>query len=56
MNSKTNDAMLDQLVEQLDLVIREQVGESLADTMKRIRRLAIERRAWLPDAESRLVD
>lgn len=56
MNSKTNDETLDQLVEQLDLVVREQVGESLADTMKRIRRLATERRAGLPDAESRLVD
>ncbi|MFN3193982.1 MAG: phosphoenolpyruvate carboxylase [Aureliella sp.] len=46
---------LDQLVEQLDLVVREQVGESLADTMHRIRQLAVERRAGLPDAESRLV-
>ncbi len=50
------DRTLDFLVERLDLVVREQVGESLADTMQRIRRLAIERRAGLPDAESRLVD
>ena len=48
--------MLDRLVEGLDLVVREQVGESLADTMQRVRRLAIERRAGLPDAEPRLVD
>ena len=54
MNS--TDASLDHLVEQLDLVIREQVGESLADTMYRIRQLAIERRAGLPDAEARLVN
>ncbi len=46
---------LDRLIEQLDLVVREQVGEALADTMQRIRRLAIERRAGLPDAESRLI-
>lgn len=56
MNSIQKTESLDQLVEQLDLVIREQVGESLADTMQRIRRLAAERRAGLPDAESRLVD
>lgn len=55
MASRT-DAALDRLVDRLDLVVREQVGESLADTMQRIRRLAIERRAGLPDAESRLVD
>lgn len=56
MNSIRNAETLDRLVDQLDLVIREQVGESLADTMQRIRRLAVERRAGLPDAESRLVD
>ncbi|MCA9212242.1 MAG: phosphoenolpyruvate carboxylase, partial [Planctomycetales bacterium] len=56
MNLTKNDGTLDRLVEHLDLVIREQVGESLADTMQRIRRLAIERRAGLPDAEPRLVD
>lgn len=44
----------DRLVELLDLVIREQVGESLADTMQRIRRLSLERRAGLPDADARL--
>ncbi|MCA9169977.1 MAG: phosphoenolpyruvate carboxylase [Planctomycetales bacterium] len=56
MNPSKQDETLDRLVEQLDLVIREQVGESLADTMQRIRRMADERRAGLPDAESRLVD
>ncbi len=56
MNSATNDGILQRLVERLDVIVREQVGESLADTMQRIRRLALERRAGLPDAESRLVD
>jgi len=56
MNSQKNDQTLDRLVEQLDLVIREQVGESLADTMQRIRRMADERRAGFPDAEARLID
>jgi phosphoenolpyruvate carboxylase len=56
MNRTSNDPTLDRLVERLDLVVREQVGESLADTMQRIRRVAVERRAGLPDAESRLVD
>ncbi len=56
MQGTSHDQTLDLLVEWLDLVIREQVGESLADTMQRIRRLAIERRAGFPDAESRLVE
>ncbi len=56
MKSRDNDQTLDRLVDHLDIVVREQVGESLADTMQRIRRLAVERRAGLPDAESRLVD
>lgn len=51
-----SDRMLDFLVERLNLVVREQVGESLADSMQRICRLAVERRAGLRDAESRLVD
>lgn len=55
MKQNKTDSTLDRLVEQLDLVVREQVGESLADTMQRIRRLAIQRRAGLPDAEPRLV-
>jgi phosphoenolpyruvate carboxylase len=50
-----HDDALDRLVERLDLVVREQVGESLANTMQRIRRLALERRAGLEDAETRLV-
>lgn len=45
---------LDQLVDLLDRVVREQVGDALAETMQRIRRLALERRAGLPDAEARL--
>lgn len=44
----------ERLVELLDLVVREQVGEALADTMQRIRRLSMERRAGLPDADARL--
>ena len=55
MNATLADRTLDRLIDLLDLVVREQVGESLADTMQRIRRLAVERRAGLPDAESRLV-
>ncbi|WP_230778385.1 phosphoenolpyruvate carboxylase [Roseiconus lacunae] len=55
-NPTGKEGTLDHLVEQLDLVVREQVGESLADTMHRIRRLGLERRAGIPDAESRLVD
>lgn len=55
MNATLTDRTLDRLIDLLDLVVREQVGESLADTMQRIRRLAVERRAGLPDAESRLV-
>ncbi len=46
---------LDRLVDLLDLVVREQVGEVLADAMQRIRQLAVERRVGIPDAESRLV-
>ncbi|MFG0333497.1 MAG: phosphoenolpyruvate carboxylase [Maioricimonas sp. JB049] len=48
--------MLDQLVDLLDRVVREQVGEALADAMLRIRRLAMERRAGLPEAETRLTE
>jgi len=55
MTTLRSDKTLNYLVELLDLVVREQVGESLADTMQTIRRLAIERRAGLPDAEGRLV-
>lgn len=55
MHTKKKDQRLDRLVEQLDLVVREQVGESLADTMYRIRQFAVERRAGLPDAEPRLI-
>ena len=56
MNADQATQTLDRLVELLDVVVREQVGESLADTMQRIRRLSIERRVGLPDAESRLVE
>ncbi|MCG6158174.1 phosphoenolpyruvate carboxylase [Rubinisphaera margarita] len=56
MTTLRSDKTLNYLVELLDLVVREQVGESLADTMQTIRRLAIERRAGLPDAEGRLVE
>ena len=54
MSHDQADRTRDRLVELLDLVVREQVGESLADTMQRIRRLAFERRAGLPDADARL--
>ncbi|MHC2068427.1 phosphoenolpyruvate carboxylase [Bremerella sp. T1] len=46
---------LNLLVELLDQVVREQVGDSLAETMSRIRRMSLERRAGLPDAEERLL-
>ena len=55
MTSKSNDETLSYLVDLLDLVVREQVGESLANRMQTIRRLATERRTGLPDAEARLV-
>ncbi len=55
-NTLPSETSLDRLIERLDVVVREQVGESLADTMQRIRRLAIERRAGLPEAEDRLMD
>ena len=54
MSQNQSPTTLDQLVDLLDCVVREQVGESLADTMQRIHRLSIERRAGLPDAEQRL--
>jgi phosphoenolpyruvate carboxylase len=56
MKSARNDGRLDSLIERLDLVVREQVGESLSDTMRLIRRLAMERRAGIPDSESRLIN
>ncbi|GAA4428941.1 phosphoenolpyruvate carboxylase [Bremerella cremea] len=46
---------LNLLVELLDQVVREQVGDALAETMGRIRRMSLERRAGLPDAEERLL-
>lgn len=55
-NATRHHMTLDRLVELLDLVVREQVGESLADTMQRIHRLSVERRAGLPDAETKLID
>lgn len=56
MTIADDEQMLAYLVDLLDLVVREQVGESLADSMQTIRRLAIERRVGLPDAEARLVE
>ncbi len=55
MMTNRSDQRLNYLVDLLDLVVREQVGESLANVMQKIRRLAIERRSGLPDAEKRLV-
>ncbi len=56
MKPPSNNPTLDYLIERLDLVVREQVGGTLADTMHRIHRLAVERRAGFPDAESRLTN
>ena len=53
---KQTESVLESLVELLDYIVREQVGESLSDTMERIRRLSIERRSGLPGAEERLID
>ena len=55
MPDNPNERTLDRLVDLLDRVVREQVGEQLADAMRRIRQLALERRAGLPEAESRLI-
>ncbi len=46
---------LNTLVDLLAQVMREQVGDALTETMKRIRRLAFERRAGITDAEARLL-
>ena len=53
---KRTETVLESLVELLDYIVREQVGESLSDTMERIRRLSIERRSGLPGAEKKLID
>lgn len=50
------EASLDRVIDLLDAVVQEQVDQSLAESMQRIRRLAVERRAGLPDAELRLID
>lgn len=56
MKNSQGEKSLNYLVSLLDLVVREQVGESLADRMQTIRRLAMERRSGLPEAENRLVN
>lgn len=48
------DIVLGELVELLDHVVREQVGDALADRMRKIRSLALERRAGIPDTGRRL--
>lgn len=45
---------LSELVDLLDVVVREQAGEAVADAVSRVRRLAWQRRAGLPGAEERL--
>jgi phosphoenolpyruvate carboxylase len=55
MPTDRDQALLDRIVDLLSRVVREQVGDVLADAMSRIRRLAIERRRGLPDAEPRLI-
>ncbi|GIT31579.1 MAG: hypothetical protein Ct9H300mP1_36250 [Planctomycetaceae bacterium] len=49
-------ATIDILMSLLDRVVREQVGESLAETMDQIRRLSAGRRKGAPSAEARLMD
>lgn len=46
---------LGQIEDLIDLVVREQAGDALADTMQRLHRLAVERRAGFPDAEQRMI-
>lgn len=50
------DEVLHELVDLLDHVVREQVGNQLADQMHKIRSLALERRAGIPGAGRKLVD
>ena len=47
---------LEELIDLLDEVVRQQAGGNVADTSKRIRELAIERRAGMPGAEERLIE
>jgi len=49
-------ATIDILMSLLDRVVREQVGESLAETTDQIRRLSAGRRNGAPSAEARLMD
>ncbi|MED5400143.1 MAG: phosphoenolpyruvate carboxylase, partial [Planctomycetota bacterium] len=49
-------ATINILMSLLDRVVREQVGESLAETMDQIRSLSAGRRAGAPLAEARLMD
>ncbi|SFJ07404.1 phosphoenolpyruvate carboxylase [Planctomicrobium piriforme] len=46
---------LERLVDLLELVVREQVGDSLTSTMRRLRRLTLERRAGLDGSEERFL-
>ena len=55
-NDGYTDLILGELVDLLDHVVREQVGNSLADQMQKIRSLALERRAGIPTAGPRLVE
>lgn len=48
-------ADLSELVDLLDVVVREQAGEVVAEAVDRVRRLAWQRRAGLPGAEERLM-
>lgn len=45
---------LSELVDLLDVVVREQAGESVADSVDRVRRLALQCRTGLPGADARL--
>ncbi|MEE2642213.1 MAG: phosphoenolpyruvate carboxylase [Planctomycetota bacterium] len=55
-NIESSDDVLEELVELLDHVVREQLGNSLANRMQKIRSLALERRAGLAEAGTKLVE
>lgn len=55
-NSTYHVPYLAQLVEHLDDVVLKQVGPNIINAIRRIRQLALERRAGMPDAELRLIE
>ena len=56
IKAENTEIVLNELVELLDQVVREQLGDPLADRMQKIRSLALERRAGISDAGARLLE